>query len=144
MSPDGHFKNPVAYLPCCLEHDIAYWGGGTEEEKEDADWEFFVCLLSEADIASAAVYHNAVKIGGDPRLRSDYRWGYGWKDRFDFQALTEEERALVEKDIPYAREINRLYTEHRMSCFEIKDTFERSKCLLGQEDFVLKIQELFK
>ena len=37
---DGTFENPELWKECCLKHDIAYWRGGTEEERASADLAF--------------------------------------------------------------------------------------------------------
>ena len=37
---DGTFENPELWKECCLTHDIAYWKGGTEEDRHEADLAF--------------------------------------------------------------------------------------------------------
>ncbi len=37
---DGTFENPELWKECCLTHDIAYWKGGTEENRHEADLAF--------------------------------------------------------------------------------------------------------
>ena len=39
------YKDPELWKSCCVEHDIAYWKGGTEEEREAADLKFRECIL---------------------------------------------------------------------------------------------------
>ena len=41
---DGTFANPKLSKECCLLHDMAYWPGGTEKERNQADLAFEACL----------------------------------------------------------------------------------------------------
>ena len=41
---DGTFEKPDLWKECCLTHDIAYWQGGTQEERLEADLAFKACV----------------------------------------------------------------------------------------------------
>ena len=41
---DGTFENPELWKECCLKHDIAYWQGGTKEQRKQADLAFKNCV----------------------------------------------------------------------------------------------------
>ena len=47
----------------------------------------------------ARVMYEAVRAGGSPHFPTWYRWGYGWPQGRGYQALSEEEQALVEKKL---------------------------------------------
>jgi hypothetical protein len=83
-----------------VEHDVAYWQGGTAEEREAADLKFRACILKKTgDDALAELMYEAVRAGGSPHFPTWYRWGYGWPPGRGYQALSEEEQALVEKKL---------------------------------------------
>ena len=62
---------------CCIEHDRAYHRGGTEAERHEADMVFRECITTKGYWWIAWLYYFAVRIGGHPRLRTRYRWGFG-------------------------------------------------------------------
>ena len=102
---DGTFKDPELWKACCVEHDVAYWKGGTEEEREAADLKFRECILKKTgDEVLARVMYEAVRAGGGPHFPSWYRWGYGWPLGRGYKALTAEENALADKKLAKYRE----------------------------------------
>ncbi len=69
--PDG------SWLACCIEHDIAYWCGGTKVERASADLELRRCVAEERSEAFAGLMWTGVRMGGHPALPLPWRWGYG-------------------------------------------------------------------
>lgn len=67
--PDG------SWLDCCVEHDIAYWCGGTRDERRRADAALRECV-SETSSLGLAMYVG-VRVGGHPWWPARFRWGYG-------------------------------------------------------------------
>ena len=47
--PDGKPENPALWLDCCIRHDIAYWKGGTEQERLDADLALEQCVAKAGE-----------------------------------------------------------------------------------------------
>ena len=93
---DGTFEDPDLWKECCLKHDIAYWQGGTEEEREAADIAFRECVKKKTGNAELAeVMYQAVRQGGEPYYPTWYRWGYGWPIGRGYRALTVAEKDLV-------------------------------------------------
>ena len=93
---DGTFEDPDLWKECCLKHDIAYWQGGTEEEREAADIAFRECVKKKTGNSELAeVMYQAVRKGGDPYFPTWYRWGYGWPIGRGYRALTVAEKDLV-------------------------------------------------
>lgn len=68
--PDGDLYT------CCLEHDIAYWCGGSEEDRRQADRRLQACADVQDPGQSGLVYAG-VRVGGAPWLPLPWRWGYG-------------------------------------------------------------------
>ena len=97
---DGTFENPELLKECCLKHDIAYWRGGTEKERESADLAFKNCVKKKTGNAKLAeIIYQAVRTGGEPYYPTWYRWGYGWPLGRGYKELSEEELELVEKKL---------------------------------------------
>ena len=97
---DGTFENPELWKECCLKHDIAYWRGGTEKEREAADLAFKNCVKKKTGNAKLAeIMYQAVRTGGEPYYPTWYRWGYGWPLGRGYKELSEEELELVEKKL---------------------------------------------
>lgn len=61
---------------CCVEHDIAYWCGGSKRGRLDADRRFRACAEERSPAQSGLVYYG-VRMGGVPWLPTSWRWGYG-------------------------------------------------------------------
>ena len=93
---DGSFENPELWKDCCFQHDIAYWQGGTKEEREAADLAFKKCVEKKTGNSGLAeLMYQAVRKGGEPYFPTWYRWGYGWPLGRGYRSLTISERDLV-------------------------------------------------
>ena len=100
LFPDSSLINADDWCHCCLEHDVAYWKGGTEAERLAADEALRNCVLAQTGNAELAqAMYLGVRMGGSPYFKNWYRWGYGWSYQRKYQALTEEEAALAEKKL---------------------------------------------
>ena len=97
---DGTFENPELWKECCLKHDIAYWQGGTKEQREQADLAFKNCVEKKTgDSTLAYLMYEAVRAGGEPHFPTWYRWGYGWPIGRGYKELTLSEKKLVEEKL---------------------------------------------
>ena len=104
---DGTFENPELWKECCLKHDIAYWRGGTEEERASADLAFKSCVAKKTGNAELAeLMYQAVRTGGKPYFPTWYRWGYGWPLGRGYKPLNQEEKLLVERKLREYQEKN--------------------------------------
>ena len=103
---DGTFENPELWKECCLKHDIAYWRGGTEEERASADLAFKSCVAKKTGNAELAeLMYQAVRTGEAlfPYMVSMGVWlafGRGYKP------LNQEEKLLVERKLREYQEKN--------------------------------------
>ncbi len=95
--PDGTLSEPDLWLECCTVHDVAYWQGGTDEQRSVADLELRQCVSGLGRPTIALLMFVGVRIGGTPYVPTSFRWGYGWPYFRDYGALREFERAAVEK-----------------------------------------------
>jgi hypothetical protein len=103
LFPDQSWIDAKDWCDCCFTHDIAYWQGGTEIQRLEADKQLRDCVLTKTgDPLLAETMFKGVRFGGHPWFSNWYRWGYGWNDGRNYQALTlEEERMVSEKLVEY-------------------------------------------
>jgi hypothetical protein len=78
--PDGTDADPTKWLHCCVEHDVRYWAGGTDDERLVADEELRDCVAATGEDDQAEIIFTGVRAGGSPIFDTSYKWGYGWPD----------------------------------------------------------------
>lgn len=97
LYPDGTPGDRRLWCGCCFAHDIAYWRGGTEAERRQADEALRACILEKTgDARIATMMYDGVRLGGSPVVPTWYRWGYGWPWGRGYQPLSDRERAQSE------------------------------------------------
>ena len=95
--PDASPLSDADWCACCFDHDIAYWQGGTRDERRQADIALRECVRAKTgNDALAQSMYRGVRAGGSPYFVSWYRWGYGWGYGRDYTPLTDAERARAE------------------------------------------------
>jgi len=94
LFPDGTAKDRALWCGCCFTHDIAYWRGGTAQERQKADSVLRDCVLERTkDKKLAEAMLLGVRAGGHPVSVMWYRWGYGWEPGRGYKPLTETEKS---------------------------------------------------
>ena len=97
---NGSFEDPELWKECCYKHDLAYWRGGTEEERNQADLAFKECVVKKTgNTELAEIMYQAVRVGGSPHFPTWYRWGYGWPAGRGYKKLSEQELLLVDQKL---------------------------------------------
>lgn len=69
-------KDPVPFVHCCIEHDRAYWYGGTSEQRLAADKALRDCVLAMGYKGWAWFMYFGVRVFGSPRLPFKWRWAH--------------------------------------------------------------------
>lgn len=93
--PNGTFEQQELWLSCCAAHDLAYWQGGTYQQRVEADQELRSCVEGLGEPAIAALMLAGVRVGGTPYLPTEFRWGYGWPYLRGYKALTPGEEKKI-------------------------------------------------
>ena len=82
--PYGFNSDGCSYFPdgdwveCCVIHDLAYWKGGTKEERKNADAMLNKCVADKGHPRTAGLMYYGVRLGGVWWLPTPFRWGFGW------------------------------------------------------------------
>lgn len=97
MFPDGGFTNNMGIQNCCVKHDVWYWMGGTEQEREQADLELYNCVVDLGHKKTADLMYPGIRMGGTPDVKTSWRWGYGWTKLRPYGPLNSTELEQVEK-----------------------------------------------
>jgi|CXWL01.1.fsa_nt_gi hypothetical protein len=98
--PDGDAGDPGRWSDCCVNHDAAYWRGGTADERRSADVILRDCVLARTgrqDLADRM--YRGVRLSGAPRFPSAFRWGYGWGYGRDYEPLNGDEQQEAEEKL---------------------------------------------
>ena len=102
LFPNRSLINGDDWCGCCLEHDIAYWKGGSEAERLMADEALRQCVLEQTgDEALARLMFEGVRLGGVPWLPTWYRWGYGWSLDRGYRSLSPAEEVMAAARLSY-------------------------------------------
>ncbi len=96
LFPDGTLKQRELWLNCCTAHDKAYWAGGTQEQRREADEALKQCVADVGEPHIAELMLQGVRVGGSPHWPTSFRWGYGWPFGRGYKPLSDEEKQLVE------------------------------------------------
>lgn len=99
LFPNGNPQHKSLWLQCCIQHDIAYWQGGTRAERLAADLALEQCVNAVGEPEIAKIMLTGVRAGGTPYLPSSYRWGYGWSLQRGYQALSTDEKNQVQTQL---------------------------------------------
>lgn len=91
-APSGH----ADWCHCCVIHDLAYWRGGTSEERLLADLALKSCVHAASGSKTLVeTMFLGVRAGGGPQFHTPYRWGYGWPAGRPYKPLTTEEEVMA-------------------------------------------------
>ena len=73
---DGSWTG-TSWQKCCVEHDEAYWCGGTKEMRSQADQRLRECVAEEYATWMGVIMWSGSKVFGHPWWPVHWRWGYG-------------------------------------------------------------------
>ena len=93
--PDGTAADPDAWREHCVDHDRAYWAGGTRADRKAADEKLAAALAADGHPMAGRLTYAGTRVGGHPLLPFSWRWGYGWKYPRGYRPLSADERAAL-------------------------------------------------
>lgn len=70
---------PPPWEDDCIEHDRAYWAGGTYRDRLTADRKLLWRVTAKGYPRLAWLMYQGVRLGGAAILPFPWRWGYGWR-----------------------------------------------------------------
>ncbi len=97
LFPDGYLNNRELWQTCCTQHDMAYWQGGSWQQRLDADRLLKACVTQLGEPKVADLMLNGVRAGGSPYWPTRFRWGYGWDYLRGYKPLNGKEKQSVQK-----------------------------------------------
>jgi hypothetical protein len=105
LFPDGTLKDRNLWCDCCQQHDLAYWQGGSIDERQQADTSLHDCVSARTgDQQLAEIIYLGARTGGHPAFPTWFRWGYGWPYGRGYQPLNDVEKLQVkERRAAYAQ-----------------------------------------
>lgn len=89
MFPDGD------YCDCCVEHDKAYFFGGSFKERRHADIKLYKCVRAKRGFHHkiiAPLMYVGVRIGGVSWLPTPFRWGFGKTKKYKIKNNSQPEK----------------------------------------------------
>ena len=101
--PDGTLEHKSLWIECCIRHDLAYWKGGTYQQRLDADQSLKTCVAKVGEPEIAQLMLAGVRVGGSPYFPTTYRWGYGWPYPRGYKTLSREDELSVKQQLDYFR-----------------------------------------
>ncbi|MCW8890026.1 MAG: FAD-binding oxidoreductase [Sedimenticola sp.] len=93
--PNGTLQQQSLWANCCISHDLAYWQGGTYEQRVQADQALQACVAGAGEEQIADLMLAGVRVGGSPYWPTPFRWGYGWSYGRGYQPVTDAEHQLI-------------------------------------------------
>lgn len=74
--PDGWWTGR-SWAACCVDHDAAYWCGGSDAERSEADRELRTCVSEAYSGWMGGVMWLGTRAMGPSWMPAHWRWGYG-------------------------------------------------------------------
>jgi hypothetical protein len=98
MFVDGTISRPTLWRHCCVEHDINYWYGGSNDNKDTADNNLKSCVKEVAGSTWANLIYIGVRAGHLSPIKGPYRWSWGWESKHEnSERSTAEKLYIIEK-----------------------------------------------
>lgn len=80
----------------CVEHDLAYWRGGTAQQRLQADRLLRQRLADDGRPLVGNLMFLGVRFGGTPWLPTPWRWGFGWPYPRGYRELSAAEQGAAQ------------------------------------------------
>jgi hypothetical protein len=129
------YPNQEKWNLCCVQHDIAYWKGGTSDERLDADKQLRQCVIEQGEPNAAALVYLGVRNQDSEAFPTEAHWGYGWVLNHGYTPLTADEKMQVEKLEP--SDLRKIHIPPpAKSTVQLKDSLTKNFCVDGVVTFI--------
>lgn len=95
MFIDGPIGSSGIWKHCCLEHDLRYWFGGSQEDMDAADFSIKECVTKVAGNSWGNFVYRGIRLGHFSPIKNKYKWGWAWSEKRAISPLTTEESEYV-------------------------------------------------
>lgn len=142
FAPTISYANQNQWVLCCVQHNIAYWKGGSRKDRNDTDRQLQTCLIERGDSSSANLMHWDFLQTQTPVHTPS--WGYGWRRSRGYAPHSDQEFLQIsnqEKKIP--RNLNDVKIVQNMPSNRTPATTS-NLCIDGAVEFIQsKLQRPF-
>ena len=118
MFQDGTPSNPNAWKQCCFDHDLRFWFGGSEVQRDLADTRLKSCVEKTGHSFIARAMYYSVRAGRYSPVKNKYQWGWGWKPFEGYKSLTSEQKKLVKTKIQ-AMDLDPIYLKEFIAFYNL-------------------------
>lgn len=111
---------------CCVEHDKAYWKGGSLDERQKADSDLHSCITSRGAPEAARLIYYSVRSA----QKNASSWGYGWilpRNTAPHSAPEIAEVQKVEQVVP--NDLSRVPTSLKTDKSQKKESLTGNRCI---------------
>jgi hypothetical protein len=96
---DGTSERPDLWKHCCLEHDIHYWYGGSDENLNQADINLRSCVNKVAGNTWAQLIYLGVRAGHLSPIKNKHKWSWGWETKRGNAQINEPEKLYILEEL---------------------------------------------
>ena len=100
---DGTPRQPGLWRPCCVEHDLRYWFGGSKEDMDQTDFRLKACVQNVAGEQWARTIYTGVRAGHYSPIKNKFAWNWGWFTKREKSPLTNEEIKIIQSELRLLR-----------------------------------------
>lgn len=99
MFLDGTRKEPGLWRNCCVDHDLRFWFGGSQEDMDAADLRLKSCVDKVAGATWANLIYTGVRTGHHSPIKNKTQWSWGWTEKRKNIKLTSDEIAVIKMEL---------------------------------------------
>lgn len=103
MFLDGTPRQPGLWRSCCVEHDLRYWFGGSQQDMDQTDLRLKACVQTIAGEQWARTIYAGVRAGHYSPIKNKSAWNWGWTFKREKISLNQEEIKIAQAELKQLR-----------------------------------------
>ncbi len=112
-----------SWSECCIEHDVRYWLGGSQERMDESDLKLRKCVEEKSNNIWSSLIYQGVRLGHLSPIKSKYEWAWGWSEQDEkFSPLNQKQKAIavdaLRKSGLKPEVIETIIKDHELEVFE--------------------------